>query len=193
MREQLKHDISAIEREIQVAKESQAKLDKWEVGSIRRDPITDPFVGYTRQILITTTDDLELIQNEIRLAEKYPDNTTIVHMDKNGNYKVVYGLKLDQIPKGDLKVMINAHGALGSIADRSIEEIAKYISTIEQATGEDFSVRKVSLIPFIAINAFYFWLSIFINRKTNIVMLVCIRIHRDYFTFFIERISNTKR
>jgi hypothetical protein len=45
MREQLKHDISAIEREIQVAKESQAKLDKWEVGSIRRDPITDPFVG----------------------------------------------------------------------------------------------------------------------------------------------------
>jgi hypothetical protein len=85
MREQLKHDISAIEREIQVAKESQAKLDKWVVGSIRRDPITDPFVGYTRQILITTTDDLGLIQNEIRLAEKYPDNTTIVHMDQNGN------------------------------------------------------------------------------------------------------------
>jgi hypothetical protein len=60
MHEQLKHDISAIEHEIRVAKESQAKLDKWEVGSIRRDPITDPFVGYTRQILITTTDDLEL-------------------------------------------------------------------------------------------------------------------------------------
>jgi hypothetical protein len=45
-------------------------------------------------------------------------------MDKNGNYKVVYGLKLDQIPKGDLKVMINAHGELGSIVDRSIEEIS---------------------------------------------------------------------
>jgi hypothetical protein len=97
MREQLKHDISAIEREIQVAKESQAKLDKWVVGSIRRDPITDPFVGYTRQILITTTDDLGLIQNEIRLAEKYPDNTTIVHMDQNGNYKVVYGLKFSSL------------------------------------------------------------------------------------------------
>jgi hypothetical protein len=34
-------------------------------------------------------------------------------MDENGNYKVVYGLKLDQIPKGDIKVMINAHGELG--------------------------------------------------------------------------------
>jgi hypothetical protein len=39
-------------------------------------------------------DDSDLIRNELRLAEKYPDNTTIVHMDKNGNYKVVYGLKL---------------------------------------------------------------------------------------------------
>jgi hypothetical protein len=29
-----------------------------------------------------------------------------VHMDKNGNYKVVHGLKLDEIPKGDLKVLI---------------------------------------------------------------------------------------
>jgi hypothetical protein len=56
-------------------------------------------------------------------------------MDENGNYKVVYGLKLDQISTGDLKIMINAHGELGSIVDRSIEEIAKYISTIEQATG----------------------------------------------------------
>jgi hypothetical protein len=42
--------------------------------------------------------------------------------------------------------MINAHGELGSIVDRSIEEIAKYISTIEQATGEDSGVRKVSLL-----------------------------------------------
>jgi hypothetical protein len=44
-------------------------------------------------------------------------------MDENGNYKVVYGLKLDQISTGDLKIMINAHGELGSIVDRSIEEI----------------------------------------------------------------------
>jgi hypothetical protein len=43
--------------------------------------------------------------------------------------------------------MVNAHGALGSIEGRSIEEIAEYISTIEQATGKDSSVRKVSLIP----------------------------------------------
>jgi hypothetical protein len=88
------------------------------------------------------------------------------------------------------------HGDLGKIKNRSIEEIAKYIGTIDQATGENSSVRKVSLIPcnlegeyVIAVNAFYFWSSIFINRKSNIIMLVCIRIYRDYFAFFIERIS----
>jgi hypothetical protein len=42
--------------------------------------------------------------------------------------------------------MINAHGELGSIVDRSIEEIAKYISTIEQATGEDSGLLIFDLI-----------------------------------------------
>jgi hypothetical protein len=41
--------------------------------------------GYIRQIIMTIEDDSDLIRNELRLAEKYPDNTTIVHMDKNRN------------------------------------------------------------------------------------------------------------
>jgi hypothetical protein len=31
-------------------------------------------------------------------------------MEKDGNYQVVFGLELDEVPKGDLKVMINGHG-----------------------------------------------------------------------------------
>jgi hypothetical protein len=65
--------------------------------------------------------------------------------DKNGNYKVVYGLKLNKIPKGDIKVIINGHGDSKGIGDRSIEEIAEHISIIDRATGEDSGVRKVSL------------------------------------------------
>jgi hypothetical protein len=40
-------------------------------------------------------------------------------MDENGNYKVVYGLKLDRIPKGDIKIVINAHGNSEGISIRS--------------------------------------------------------------------------
>jgi hypothetical protein len=54
MREQLRHDISAIEHGIQVAEESQVKLKKWEVENIKQGHITDPFVGYIRQVIITT-------------------------------------------------------------------------------------------------------------------------------------------
>jgi hypothetical protein len=40
MREQLRHDISAIEHGIQVAEESQVKLKKWEVENIKQGHIT---------------------------------------------------------------------------------------------------------------------------------------------------------
>jgi hypothetical protein len=50
-----------------VAEESQVKLKKWEVESIRQGRMTDPFVGYIRQIIMTIEDDLDLIRNELRI------------------------------------------------------------------------------------------------------------------------------
>jgi hypothetical protein len=44
--------------------------------------------------------------------------------------------KLDRIPKGDIKIVINAHGDSEGIISRSIEEIAEHISIIDRATGE---------------------------------------------------------
>jgi hypothetical protein len=41
-------------------------------------------------------------------------------MEKNGDYQVVFGITLDQIPKGDLKVMINGHGNSDGIGDRHL-------------------------------------------------------------------------
>jgi hypothetical protein len=54
-------------------------------------------------------------------------------MEKNGDYRVVFGATLDQIPKGDLKVMINGHGNSDGIGDRSVEEIAKHLGVINKA------------------------------------------------------------
>jgi activator of HSP90 ATPase len=41
MREQLEHDISTIEYEIQVAEESEAELRQWKVEEISQGDITD--------------------------------------------------------------------------------------------------------------------------------------------------------
>jgi hypothetical protein len=40
-----------------MAEDSQAELEKWDVRNIRQGLITDPFVGYRRQVIITTEDD----------------------------------------------------------------------------------------------------------------------------------------
>jgi hypothetical protein len=66
-------------------------------------------------------------------------------MDKNGNYKVVYGLKLNEIPKGDIKVVINAHGNPGGIRNRSIVIFLPSASTI---TGTSLTLTLVLLTPF---------------------------------------------
>jgi hypothetical protein len=47
-------------------------------------------------------------------------------------------------------------------------------SVVVYSDSEDAHTKAL-----IAVNAFYFWTSIFINRKGNIIMLVCIRIHKD--------------
>jgi hypothetical protein len=59
---------------------------------------------------------------------------------------IIFGLKLDRIPKGDITIVINAHGNSEGIISRSIEEIAEHINIIDRATGEGSVVRKVSLI-----------------------------------------------
>jgi hypothetical protein len=68
-------------------------------------------------------------------------------MEKDGNYQVVFGLELDEVPKGDLKVMINGHGDFNKIGDRSIEEIAEHIGTI------NLFLREVSCCLFHSFSA----------------------------------------
>jgi hypothetical protein len=46
------------------------------------------FKGVGAIFSITIENNPALIRDELRLAGKYPDNTTIVHMDENGNYKI---------------------------------------------------------------------------------------------------------
>jgi hypothetical protein len=140
-------DKSIVEWSIKLLKTSQAQLEKWSQPAVIMDS-TDSFVGYKHQVIVTVENDQTqaLLGVEQRLTGKYPHNTTIVHMNKDNNYEVVYGLKLDEIPKGDLKVIINGHGDSNGVGGRSVKEIAEHISTINKATGDDSEIKKVSLV-----------------------------------------------
>jgi hypothetical protein len=69
---------SFVERDIEVTKESQGELEKWDQPVVSMDS-TDPFVGYEHQVIVTIENDPILLKNGERLVAKYPHNTTIVH------------------------------------------------------------------------------------------------------------------
>ncbi|CAB5500118.1 hypothetical protein THERMOT_1176, partial [Bathymodiolus thermophilus thioautotrophic gill symbiont] len=139
-----KQDSLVVKEQIQTAERSQTKIKKWRQPTVNMGNI-NPFVGYEHQIIVTTENDGTLSKAEGRAAEKYPHNTTIVHMDKDSNYTVIYGPKLDKIPKGDLKVVINGHGSPDGIFNRSIEEVARHVGVLNQAVGAGSRVKKISL------------------------------------------------
>ncbi|WP_139458664.1 C80 family cysteine peptidase, partial [Bathymodiolus thermophilus thioautotrophic gill symbiont] len=137
-------DSLVVKEQIQTAERSQTKIKKWRQPAVEMGNI-NPFVGYEHQIIVTIENDVTLSQIEGREAKKYPHNATIVHMDKDSNYTVVYGPKLDKIPKGDLKIIINGHGSPNGVSNRSIEEVARHVGVLNQAVGAGSRVKKISL------------------------------------------------
>jgi RTX toxin RtxA len=49
------------------------------------------------QVIIQTESDDDAKDSSLKLALKHPAQTTIVQMDKDGAYRVVYGTELDKI------------------------------------------------------------------------------------------------
>ncbi|OJA03778.1 C80 family cysteine peptidase, partial [Bathymodiolus thermophilus thioautotrophic gill symbiont] len=61
--------------------------------------------NHDHQVLIQTEADDNVKDNTSRLASKHPTQTTIVQMQKDGTYKVVYGTKLENIT-GRVKMVV---------------------------------------------------------------------------------------
>ncbi|VVH51043.1 hypothetical protein BPUTSESOX_355, partial [uncultured Gammaproteobacteria bacterium] len=137
----------AIEHEIQIAMESQTELEKWGSPTVVKGSVKLLAGWYAHQVIITEENNSTLLENTQNMAGKYPFNTTVINMDRHGNYKLVYGPALDKMPKGDIKIVINAHGNSAGIKGRSVGDIAKHIDIVSQAAGNDSRVKKVSLIP----------------------------------------------
>jgi hypothetical protein len=53
------------------------------------------FSNHDHQVLIQTEPDDNVKDSTLKLALKHPTQTTIVQMQKDGTYRVVYGTDLD--------------------------------------------------------------------------------------------------
>ncbi|VVH52687.1 hypothetical protein BPUTSESOX_354, partial [uncultured Gammaproteobacteria bacterium] len=145
-RKRLEMDRLNIERQIQIAKKSKTELGKWGATKVPQDS-RKLLERYAHQVIIAEVDNSDILENTQKLARKYPLNTTIINMDAYGNYEVVYGSVLDKMPKGNIRVMINAHGNSEGVTGRSVKDIARHISIVGKAAGNGSEITKVSLLP----------------------------------------------
>jgi hypothetical protein len=85
------------------------------------------------------------------LAFKHPTQTTIVQMDKDGAYRVVYGTQLKDIT-GKVKMVAVGYGreaedGTQTLGGRSVDALSTNITTITQALNTDaVTIKHVSLV-----------------------------------------------
>ncbi|WP_202784281.1 C80 family cysteine peptidase, partial [Bathymodiolus thermophilus thioautotrophic gill symbiont] len=107
--------------------------------------------NHDHQILFQTESDDNVKDSTLKLAFKHPTKTTIVQMDKDGAYRVVYGTQLKDIT-GKVKMVAVGYGreaedGTQTLGGRSVNELSTNITTINQALNTDAAtIKHVSLV-----------------------------------------------
>ncbi|CAB5498533.1 C80 family cysteine peptidase, partial [Bathymodiolus thermophilus thioautotrophic gill symbiont] len=105
-----------------------------------------PLVDNSFRVIVQLSDDLTL--NTASLASKHFGNSTLVQMDKYGNYRVVHGPELGSIPDGKkVKFEILGHGndVEKTMGKRTAADMAKNILDLKEHIPKTVDVTAVSL------------------------------------------------
>ncbi|SSC11123.1 hypothetical protein BPUTEOSOX_950, partial [thiotrophic endosymbiont of Bathymodiolus puteoserpentis (Logatchev)] len=107
--------------------------------------------NHDHQILFQTESDDNVKDSTLKLAFKHPTKTTIVQMDKDGAYRVVYGTQLKDIT-GKVKMVAVGYGreaedGTQTLGGRSADALSTNITTITQTLNTDaVTIKHVSLV-----------------------------------------------
>ncbi|WP_139458938.1 C80 family cysteine peptidase, partial [Bathymodiolus thermophilus thioautotrophic gill symbiont] len=111
---------------------SQDQINKLDTESQKPKP---SLANHDHQVLIQTEADDNVKDNTLRLASKHPTQTTIVQMQKDGTYKVVYGAKLENIT-GRVKMVAVGYGreknGVQTLGGRNESELSDNILTLKR-------------------------------------------------------------
>ncbi|VVM22276.1 hypothetical protein BSPWISOXPB_2851 [uncultured Gammaproteobacteria bacterium] len=89
---------------------SQYALQQWEKFTVPDTHEVSPFSKNTYHVFVQLEDD-SVIAEVQQPGGKHFTNSTLIQMDKEGNYLVVHGLSLSEIPEAsDIKLVFNGHG-----------------------------------------------------------------------------------
>ncbi|CAB5499794.1 C80 family cysteine peptidase, partial [Bathymodiolus thermophilus thioautotrophic gill symbiont] len=126
---------------------SQEQINKLAAESQRTKP---SLVNHDYQVLIQTEADDNVKDSTLKLASKHPTQTTIVQMQKDGTYKVVYGLELKDII-GKVKMVAVGYGreknGVQTLGGRNESELSDNILTLKRDLNPtNTTIGRTSLV-----------------------------------------------
>ncbi|WP_157650843.1 C80 family cysteine peptidase, partial [Burkholderia ubonensis] len=100
---------------------------------------------YAQRVIVQQGDDAVTAQAAKNLADKHPENTTLVKADQQGNL-----IGLEQVPagRGNVKVQVVGHGDVegGTLGGVDAPALARQVAQVKAKLGEDAQVEKVALV-----------------------------------------------
>ncbi|CAC9644983.1 hypothetical protein, partial [uncultured Gammaproteobacteria bacterium] len=136
---------------IDSAQRSQYALQQWEKFAVPDTHEVSPFSKSTYHVFVQIEDESIIAESSAALAGKHFTNSTLIQMDKEGNYRVVHGLSLSEIPEAsDIKLVFNGHGDDKGLerttADRTYRDIVNDIVTLREDLPKNSNIEKVSMV-----------------------------------------------
>jgi hypothetical protein len=136
--------LETLSEEISLAKNSNIFL--WDQGKIS-DAYSTPDAKYIHRVIIQLEDDNLITENSANSTGKYFENSTLIHMNKEGEYRIVYGLKFNEIPKGEIEFEFQGHGnnVNKTIGKRSSSDIVDITARLNKFLPDGVLITKTSI------------------------------------------------
>ncbi|VVH51606.1 hypothetical protein BPUTSESOX_399, partial [uncultured Gammaproteobacteria bacterium] len=136
---------------IDSAQRSQYALQQWEKFAVPDTHEVSPFSKDIYHVFVQIEDESIIAESSAALTGKHFTNSTLIQMDKEGNYRVVHGLSLSEIPEtSDIKLVFNGHGDDKGLetttADRTYRDIVNDIVTLREDFPKNSTIEKVSMV-----------------------------------------------
>jgi phosphotransferase system IIB component len=126
---------------------SQYALSVWKRKRVTNKYNTAPGPRDTHCVVVQLQDDQAVANSSAALASKHFGNSTLIKMDNNGDYQIVYGPKLHKIKADNIKILFDGHGSdsLKTIGRRTANDIVEHVVALRGVLPAQSSIDTVSI------------------------------------------------
>ncbi|WP_139699493.1 C80 family cysteine peptidase, partial [bacterium endosymbiont of Bathymodiolus sp. 5 South] len=124
---------------------SQQVLSVWKHKRVTNRYKSAPGPRDTHYVVVQLQDDPTMANSSSAIASKHFGSSTLIKMDNNGDYQIVYGPKLHKIKADNIKILFAGHGKKGFIGRRTAANIVDYVVTLRGVLPTQSSIDTVAM------------------------------------------------